>query len=115
MKRRAFETLGRLYATYHDFNLQHFAGLLVTLPLYIRPSTGKATIAYTWTDDYTGAPKYIVLTEAHALSDPWPDVRSTLLHEMVHCWQAQQGRQVAHDENFRLMAERLGISGRACD
>ena len=115
VKRRAYETLGRLYAAYHEYNIQHFASMLVTLPIYIRPTTGQVTIAYTWTDDYTGAPRYIVLTEAHALGDPWLEVKETLLHEMVHVWQAQQGRKVGHDESFRLMAERLGISGRACD
>jgi len=121
MKRSAYKTLGQLYAAYHEVNQSRFGMLLPMLPIFINPGVRKRQnseepeIAHLWTDDYTGAPRYIEFWEHHALTDHWSYVRETLLHEVIHVWQAATGRKVAHDAVFRLMAKRLGVSGRACD
>jgi predicted SprT family Zn-dependent metalloprotease len=44
---------------------------------------------------------------------PWADVEETLLHEMVHQWQAESGRRVDHGREFRRKAREVGISPRA--
>jgi hypothetical protein len=38
---------------------------------------------------------------------------TTLLHEMVHQWQHEQGLSVDHGRAFRDMARRVGIPPRA--
>jgi hypothetical protein len=40
-------------------------------------------------------------------------VEATVLHEMVHQWQAETGRPVDHGPGFRAKAEELGVVPRA--
>lgn len=112
------DTLGRLYRIYAEANDQHFAGLLPMLPIRIETMTNGRradTLAYCWLDDYHGLPRYIVVEERHAQTAPWPELRATLLHEMIHVWQGVRGLKVAHGPAFRDMARRLGITARAVD
>ena len=119
--RRRRETLGMLYALYHETNQLRFGLLLPTVPIYINPIKRRkkdaegAEYAHTWQDDFTGAPRNIEIAEDHALLAPWADVRETLLHELIHVWQCATGWPMAHDSRFRAMAKRLGCSGRATD
>lgn len=121
MKRRAGDTLGRLYAVYHRLNEQHFGGLLTALPIYLQPASKRQADAKTqewahvWTDDFTGAPRYIEFASPWVLTAGWGAVLDTVAHEMIHVWQAQLGRRVVHDSRFRYMARRMGVSGRACE
>ena len=116
--RRKSDSLGRLYVVYHEANERHFAGLLPALPIRIEKAArpGKVeTQAYLWCDDFTGQPRYIIMDERTALGADWPTVRATLIHEVIHVWQAVQGRKVSHDAAFRAKAKELGISERAVD
>lgn len=108
--RRLRDVRGRLYAEYHEVNQRHFAGLLPTVPIHIRTLT---EFGHLWTDDHTGQPRYIVIQEHHALTDSWEKVRDTLLHEMVHVWQAAQGYRTGHGPDFKARAKALGCDGRA--
>lgn len=115
-QRKRKETLGRLYVLYHDTNERYFGGLLPLVPIYFAPNLkpGKTeTTAYLWTDDYEGVPRYIVVREEHALQDPWPSVQDTLLHELIHVWQASRGHKVNHGPTFKKMAARLGVAATA--
>ncbi len=121
MKRRAADALGRLYVLYHETNILRFSGLLPAVPIFIRPNVrrartaGRVMIAYTETNGATGSPRQIVVLESHALSSPWSAVKDTMLHEMIHVWQAQRGEAPGHGDSFRQMARQLRISDRACE
>jgi hypothetical protein len=60
-----------------------------------------------------GKPAEIVLSLRHIERDPWDDVLHTLVHEMVHQWQDQQGMALGHGQTFRTKARAVGISARA--
>ena len=54
----------------------------------------------------------IAVSRRH-LRHGWAEVEATLLHEMVHQWQAETGRPVDHGPGFRRKAEAVGVVGRA--
>ncbi|MBA3579019.1 MAG: SprT-like domain-containing protein [Gemmatimonadaceae bacterium] len=55
----------------------------------------------------------IAISRRHIRRDAWEDVVHTLLHEMVHQWQQENGLPVAHDRAFRAKAREVGIDPRA--
>ena len=55
----------------------------------------------------------IAVSLRHLERDPWEDVLHTLVHEMVHQWQDQQGMALDHGQTFRSKAREVGISSRA--
>lgn len=48
----------------------------------------------------------IVIGRRHLRRDGWKGVAETLLHEMVHQWQAETGRKLGHGKEFRRMLDR---------
>jgi hypothetical protein len=54
-----------------------------------------------------------VLSHRHIARDEWQEVHDTLLHEMIHQWQAEQGLKVDHGATFRAKARELGVEPRA--
>ncbi len=63
--------------------------------------------------DEADLPTEIAISRRHLLSDGWEEVERTLLHEMVHQWQAENGLPVDHGPTFRAKAEELGAPARA--
>ena len=61
----------------------------------------------------TGRAIRITLNRRHVRRDTSVAVIDTLLHEMVHQWQAETGRAVDHGAEFRRKAREVGISPRA--
>jgi hypothetical protein len=61
----------------------------------------------------TGRPVHIGISRRHIRRDGWTSVEETLLHEMVHQWQAETGRPVDHGPEFRRKAREVGITPRA--
>jgi hypothetical protein len=55
----------------------------------------------------------IALALRHLRRDGWARVTDTLLHEMVHQWQAETGRPLGHGRDFREKCREVGIEGRA--
>lgn len=55
----------------------------------------------------------IAVSLRHVQRDPWDDVLHTLVHEMVHQWQDQNGLALDHGPTFRAKAREIGISTRA--
>jgi predicted SprT family Zn-dependent metalloprotease len=51
----------------------------------------------------------IAIARRHLRRDPWHDVVETLVHEMVHQWQHETKRPVAHDRDFRRKCREVGI------
>jgi hypothetical protein len=59
-------------------------------------------------DSRTGQALEIALSRRHCERHPWAEVEHTILHEMVHQWQAESGLPVDHGPTFRSMARKVG-------
>ena len=104
--------LERLRTLHAELNRRRFGGVLgeVTLVLSerMRRRLGEFRPAAA-----TGERHGIALGRRHLARDGWRRVTETLLHEMVHQWQAESGRPLGHRSDFRLKCEAIGIEGRA--
>jgi hypothetical protein len=102
----------RLHAAHQQLNARHFGGELGELPFRLsgrmRRRLGQVTLSRE-----SGEATEIALNRRHVQRDPWDDVEDTLLHEMVHQWQAETGRPVDHGVEFRHKARAVGILARA--
>ena len=61
----------------------------------------------------TGRPIEITMSRRHIARHSWAEVEHTLLHEMVHQWQAETGLRVDHGPTFRRKAREVGVLPRA--
>ncbi|MGH7528672.1 MAG: SprT-like domain-containing protein, partial [Gemmatimonadales bacterium] len=95
--------LHRLRRSFDRFNAEHFGGTLSELPIRLsgrmRSRLGELSV-----DLRTGRPMEIALSRRHLARHAWHEVEHTLLHEMVHQWQAETGRPVDHGLTFRKKA-----------
>lgn len=104
--------LGQLQAEFHALNREHFGGELGPIPILISARM-KTRLGELRIDRKTGSPVHIALGRRHLRRDGWAAARETLLHEMVHQWQAETGRPVDHGAEFRRKAMEVGITPRA--
>lgn len=104
--------LHRLQQLHHRLNHAHFEGALGVLPLRIsgrmRTRLGELSV-----DLRTGRPIEIAISRRHLTRHPWSEVEHTMLHEMVHQWQAERGLRVDHGPTFRERARIVGVLPRA--
>jgi SprT-like family len=104
--------LKRLAEVQAEFNRQHFGGRLPPLPIRLsdrmRRRLGEIRL-----DPGGGPPLMITLSRRHIRRDDWSMVRDTLLHEMIHQWQAESGLPVDHGRAFRRKAREVGVDPRA--
>ena len=104
--------LARITALMAELNAEHFGGTLPPLPVRLS-SRMRRRLGELRLERKTGRAVHIGLNRHHVLHDPWPEVRDTVLHELVHQWQAQTGRPVDHGAEFRRKAREVGIQPRA--
>ena len=104
--------IARLEARWRELNAQHFGGVLapVAIGLSSRMRRRLGELVY---DRTTSRPMRIVLSRRLLKRHPWREVEETLLHEMVHQWQAETGARVDHGARFRRKAREVGIVPRA--
>jgi hypothetical protein len=104
--------LQRLASVHEQLNHAHFEGLLGAIPIRIsgRMRTRLGELAV---DLKTGRPTEIAISRRHILRHPWVEVEHTMLHEMVHQWQAERGLPVDHGRGFRRKAREVGIEPQA--
>ena len=93
-------------------NQEHFAGALNPIPIRISRRM-KRRLGEVRLDRRTGAAVEISLSRRHVRRDGWREAEHTLLHEMIHQWQAENGQRVDHGKGFRRWARELGIHPRA--
>lgn len=97
-----------LTALHERLNTQHFGGRLPSIPFRIsdrmRTRLGEVTLA-----DGTGAAVEIAVSRRHIMGDGWEEVEHTVLHEMIHQWQAEEGLAVDHGATFRRKAREVGV------
>jgi hypothetical protein len=102
----------RLTEAHVMLNLERFGGAL--RPLVVRVSRrmkarlGHYTAATRW-----GDPPEIAISRRHIRRDGWEEALRTLLHEMVHQWQDEEGMKIDHGRQFRAKARTIGIDPRA--
>jgi hypothetical protein len=100
--------LQRLADLHSRLNAAHFGGALGAIPIRLsgrmRTRLGELTM-----DCRTGRPEEIALSRHHIQRHPWAEVEHTVLHEMVHQWQAESGLTVDHGPCFKRKARELGI------
>jgi len=103
--------VARLRTAHEAFNHERFDGVLGSVGIRIsrrmRSRLGHYRLA---TAD---EPAEIVISRRHIRRDGWRHAMITLLHEMVHQWQHEQGLPVDHGRDFRSMARAVGIPPRA--
>ena len=93
----------------HDvLNQRHFGGDLATIPIRLSRRMRRHLGEFRG-----GASSEIVISRRHIRRDGWPAAVDTLLHEMVHQWQAEQGLALDHGREFRQKALQVGIVPRA--
>jgi hypothetical protein len=101
----------RLVAAHRGYNAARFAGALTEIPIRVSRRMRRKLGHYSPATH--GLPPEIAIGRRHIGQDSWDDVLHTLLHEMVHQWQDENGFALAHDARFRRMARALGADPRA--
>jgi hypothetical protein len=97
--------LERLHA---ELNARHFAGALSTVA--IRVSRRMKTRLGHYSAPRGDEPAEIVISRRHIRRHGWGEAGETLLHEMIHQWQGEQGRAIDHGAAFRARARAAGIT-----
>ena len=109
VQRRDRELLAELGALHAQFNEELFGGSLSTVPFRIsdrmRSRLGEVTI-----DPRSHQLVEIAISRRHWERDGRVEVGKTLLHEMIHQWQAESGRKVDHGASFRRKAREIGVA-----
>jgi hypothetical protein len=100
--------LDRLVDLHDRLNARHFGGNLATIPIRLSRRMRRHLGEFRG-----GATREIVISRRHIRRDGWEAVVDTLLHEMVHQWQAEQGLALDHRRGFRRKAMAVGIIPRA--
>ncbi len=100
--------LHRLSQAFDRFNREHFAGKLSTVPLRLS-SRMRSRLGELSVDIRSGQPIEIAISRRHIARHQWSEVEQTLLHEMVHQWQAETGLPVDHGPLFREKARQVGV------
>ena len=104
--------LQQLTDLHQRLNAAHFGGALGSIPIRLsgrmRTRLGELTM-----DCRTGRVEEISISRHHIRRHPWSEVEHTVLHEMVHQWQAESGLAVDHGPSFRRTARELGIEPQA--
>ena len=92
--------------------VERFDGTLREIPIRISRRM-KSRLGHYSPAGETSEPE-IVLSRRHIRRDGWDEALHTLLHEMVHQWQDEQGLAVDHGASFRAKARAVGITPLAC-
>jgi hypothetical protein len=100
--------LGRLEAMHRDLNIRHFGGLLSTITIRLSGRM-KTRLGELSVDHNDNSNKEIGISRRHLTRHSWSEVEHTMLHEMVHQWQAESGYPVDHGPVFRAKAREVGV------
>jgi hypothetical protein len=100
--------LHRLSQAHERFNGEHFGGALGSLPIRLS-SRMRTRLGELSVEVRTGRPMEIAISRRHIARHAWAEVEHTLLHEMVHQWQAETGLPVDHGPTFRRKARQVGV------
>jgi hypothetical protein len=100
--------LHRLRQLHEALNLANFGGILSDIPIRIS-SRMRVRLGELAVDLRTGRALEISISRRHLARHPWAEVEHTMLHEMVHQWQAETGLPVDHGPLFRAKAREVSV------
>lgn len=93
----------------HDhYNAMLFGGRLSRIAIRISGRMRKRLGQYI-APCTSGRPAEITISRRHIRRHGWEEALHTLLHEMVHQWQAETGMAIDHGPEFRRKAREVGI------
>ncbi|HEY9448460.1 MAG TPA: SprT-like domain-containing protein [Gemmatimonadaceae bacterium] len=104
--------LRELAKVHHLYNRRYFGADLAEIGIRISGRMRSRLGQYTAASPY-GEPAEIAISRAHIRKHGWEEVLHTLLHEMVHQWQAESGFEIDHGSTFRAKAIEVGIAPHA--
>lgn len=100
--------LHRLEVLHKSLNASHFDGKLGSIPIFIS-SRMRTRLGELSADIRSGTPLQITMSRRHLNRHGWEEVEHTMLHEMVHQWQAESGLRIDHGTTFRKKAREVGV------
>ncbi len=100
--------LHRLESLHRQLNAQHFGGALAEIPIRLS-SRMRTRLGELAVEIRSGQPIDIAISRRHIARHAWCEVEHTLLHEMVHQWQAETGLSIDHGHTFRRKAREVGV------
>ena len=104
--------LGKLANLHRELNERFFGGALSPIRFRVsrrmRRKLGELAL-----DPTTDRPLEIAIGHVHMRRDGWREVEHTVLHEMIHQWQAESDLPVDHGATFRRKAREVGVAPRA--
>ena len=103
--------LERLQSLHSELNARCFGGRLRRVEIRLSSRMRRRLGEFRPAESGEGAE--IALSRRHLNADGWARVTETLLHEMVHQWQAESGHRLGHGADFRRKCAAIGIEGRA--
>jgi hypothetical protein len=103
--------VAKLVAQHAEYNAGRFGGELRALPIAVSRRM-RSRLGYYRLASKT-LPAMIMISRGHLRRHGWNEVFQTLLHEMVHQWQAEAGQPVDHGTQFRAKARAVGAVPRA--
>jgi hypothetical protein len=92
-------------------NADHFAGMLKPIP--VRVSRRMRSRLGHYSAANAGESGEIAISWRHLRRHGWDEGVHTLLHEMVHQWQDENGHPLDHGRLFRAKAREVGIQAAA--
>ena len=101
--------LQRLREMHRGLNVQWFEGTLADVPFRLS-SRMKVSLGELCLDARNKQVISIAISRRHLRRDGWAEVEHTVLHEMVHQWQAETDRAVDHGREFRTKAREVGVA-----
>jgi hypothetical protein len=101
----------RLVQEHRRLNAERFAGSLE--PIRVRVSRRMKSRLGHYSPAVGATAAEIAISRRHIRRHGWPDAIETLIHEMVHQWQAETGAPLDHGSGFRRKAIEVGIRPRA--
>ena len=113
LRRGDSDLISQLADWHHEYNARFFNGALAGIEIRISHRMRRRLGQYTAASP-AGEPAEISIGRCHIRRHGWTDVLHTLLHEMVHQWQAESGYRLGHGRTFRAKAREVGISAGAC-
>ncbi len=91
------------------YNDGYFAGTLRTVAIRVSRRM-KTRLGHYTARSSAGDPAEIAISRSHIQRHGWEEACHTLLHEMVHQWQDEQGHSIDHGSTFRSKAREVGIT-----
>ena len=96
-----------LTAWHCQYNTTYFGGALRSLT--VRVSRRMRSLLGQYTVGSRGGRGDIAISRRHLRRHGWTEALQTLLHEMVHQWQDENGLPIDHGPTFRAKAREIGI------